>query len=407
MMSALYQRRLSPLSFAAAERWKNWKTFFLLARDALTLYCKLRLTSMTRHAHTCSLFFHGRSSVLLFLPSFGTVAAAPSLNLEQSENYEEAALPRDMCTHIDVQIPSLEIRLYGSCVLNFFCCCTFSTFGEFWKCTWRGTMLTKDSAYFRVLLQSWQYYTKVNYWQLQCEWHYTISNVNVISQLPFFSYTFPVIPNGIHQTPEKTISLRWTSIGSIFSRITVLSSFSGLICSFQFIVSWQTHHLLLMLGIWLSDLYKLNIHDLKINHFMPKIGKYKSSFMPRCSKQSRCRGCPARPARGDQLGGRARLGLWKSKVRRNSAGLKSTLPRLGAIPSPRLQTQLTLLCLCLNCWYHRGAERLYRFFFLFFSEISPNANFPLGRWGKPGRKVRKREGGVTGQGGEAFEANQE
>jgi len=40
-----------------------------------------------------------------------------------------------------------------------------------------------------------------------------------------------------------------------------------------------------MLGIWLSDLYRLNIHDLKINHFMPKKGEYKASSIPRCLKE--------------------------------------------------------------------------------------------------------------------------
>lgn len=51
--------RTFPPSHSQHEKMKKKRkkeNVFLLARDALTPCCKLRLTSMTRHAHTCSLF---------------------------------------------------------------------------------------------------------------------------------------------------------------------------------------------------------------------------------------------------------------------------------------------------------------------------------------------------------------
>lgn len=69
-----------------------------------------------------------------------------------------------------------------------------------------------------------------------------------------------------------------------------------------------------MWGIWLSDLYELNIHDLKINHFMPK--KKKENINLRlCHAVWNGSGTVAAPHAQpgrDSLGGQARLIVLKS-----------------------------------------------------------------------------------------------
>lgn len=103
MTPALYQRGSSPLSFAARERRKKKENVFLLARDVLTLCCKLRLTSMTRHAHTCSLFPSVEA-----MCHFSSLLSEPQLQLLLSAinnlRIMRRQLFRELCMYLGVQL---------------------------------------------------------------------------------------------------------------------------------------------------------------------------------------------------------------------------------------------------------------------------------------------------------------
>lgn len=123
------ERTLPPL-ICSMRKMEKKENAFLLARDVLTLCCKLRLTSMTRHAHTCSLFPSVEA-----LCYFSSLLSEPQLQLLLSAinnlRIMRRQLFREMCMYLGVQLPVVEKILYSSYILNFFPSCTFSRFDEF------------------------------------------------------------------------------------------------------------------------------------------------------------------------------------------------------------------------------------------------------------------------------------
>lgn len=99
--------RTCPPLICSMRKMKKKENVFLLARDVLTLCCKLRLTSMTRQAHTCSLFSSVEavcyfSSLLSELQLLLLLSAFNNLRIMRRQLFGE------MCMYLGVQLSVLE-----------------------------------------------------------------------------------------------------------------------------------------------------------------------------------------------------------------------------------------------------------------------------------------------------------
>lgn len=101
------ERTFPPLFCSMRKMKKKKENVFLLARDVLTLCCKLRLTSMTRQAHTCSL-----SPSVEAVCYFSSLLSEPQLLLLLSAfnnlRIIRRQLFREMCMYLGVQLSVLE-----------------------------------------------------------------------------------------------------------------------------------------------------------------------------------------------------------------------------------------------------------------------------------------------------------